>query len=153
MRSGPNEISNLNLDDDHDENFNYWKQQVILSCKKIFALAQQCVSNNPSLKKVVIVKRPPRFDSEVAAHLSNYGNNMLDEIWMRSGRPENIEIVTQEIECQGEDLIQSYGNPNDKQFDGIHLRGPQAIPYMTRSFIKMVVKSFPDLKSSHPKNL
>ena len=78
---------------------------------------------------------------------------MLDEIWMRNGKPENIEITKQDIECQGNDLVQSYGNPNNKNFDGIHLRGPQAIPYMTRSFVNMLVNSFPQLKSSNPKNL
>ena len=57
-----------------------------------------------------------------------------------------IEIAKQEIECQGNDLIESYGNPNARNFDGIHLRGKQAVPYMTRSFIKMLTDLYPHLK-------
>ena len=65
LNSGPNEISNLNLNYDYNQNMEYWKEQVYLASKKTYDLTQDSLKNNCNLKKVVIVKRPIRFDSKM----------------------------------------------------------------------------------------
>ena len=147
MNSGPNEISNLNLKDDYNSNIDYWRQQLFLSSKHTFDLAMNSIKNNPNLRKVVIVKRPKRFDPTIAAHLSEFGNSVLDDLWMRYNCPRQIVVAKMDIECEGADMAQSYGTPGSPGFDGIHLRGPQAVPYMTRAFVKMLTDNFPLLKS------
>ena len=79
---------------------------------------------------------------------------------MRDNCPENIAITKMDIECEGNNFYESYGNPNSSSFDGIHLRGSQKVPYMTRSFVKMITKTFPYLNpvnknktNNNPKNL
>ena len=110
MNCGPNEISNLDLKGNYDKNINTWKEEIYSSTKKMFDLAQNSLKNNPNLKKVVLVKRPPRFDSKIAAHLSEFGNNILDDLWMRRNGPKNIVISKQVLESSDFDLIQSYGH-------------------------------------------
>ena len=147
MNSGPNEISNLNLKDDYNTNIDYWRQQVFLSSKHTFDLAINSIKNNPNLRKVVIVKRPTRFDSKIAANLSEFGNSVYDDLWMRYNCPRQIVVTKMDVECEGADMFQSYGTPGSTGFDGIHLRGPQAVQYMTRAFVKMLTNNFPLLKS------
>ena len=117
LNSGPNEISNLNLKDDYNTNIDYWRQQVFLSSKHTFA-----------------------------ANLSEFGNSVFDDLWMRPNCPRQIVVAKMDIECEGADMAQSYGTPGSRGFDGIHLRGPQAVQYMTRSFVKMLTNTFPELK-------
>ena len=139
--------ANLNLNDDYKTNIDYWRQQVFLSSKHTFDLALDSIKNNPELRKVVIVKRPRRFDSTLAAHLSEFGNSVFDDLWLRHNCPRRIVVTKMDIECEGADFAQSFGTPGSRGFDGVHLRGPQAVPYMTRSLVKMLTSTFPHLKS------
>ena len=61
-------------------------------------------------------------------------------------------ITKLDIECEGEDMLKSYGDPKSQNFDGIHMRGSQAIPHMTRSFVKMLTKTFPHLNPTNKLN-
>ena len=70
-----------------------------IASKQTFDIALNSIKNNPHLQKVVLVKRPPRFDSPIAAHLSDFGNNVLDDLWMRNNCPLKIVIKQMDIEC------------------------------------------------------
>ena len=45
----------------------------------MYDLADWCLKAYPSLESVIIVKRPPRYDNRVNAHLSEYANSVLDD--------------------------------------------------------------------------
>ena len=69
LSCGPNEISNLDTTLNYSENIDEWRNKVGQSSVKMFQLAQWCLQKYTSLKSVVIVKRPPRYDNRVKAHL------------------------------------------------------------------------------------
>ena len=69
--------------------------------------------------------------------LSEYGNNLLDELWMTNGCPKNIIIASQPLDCSGELRESRFGKPSDKSFDGIHMRGRLAVQHYTASLINV----------------
>ena len=122
------------------------KEKVYQSSEKIIRLASECLDRHPSLQKVVIVKRPPRYDSRINAYLSEFANDVLDDLWLRMGSPHKIVIGKQELECEGELRFQRFGNPNFANYDGIHMRGKLALQHMTMTYINMLTGLFPHLK-------
>ena len=111
----------------------------------MYQLAEWCLSAYPSLTKVIIVKRPPRYDNIIKAHLSEFANNTLDEIWMRKGSNRRIVISRQDLECDGDLRVQRYGDSFHNNYDGVPMKGKFAIQHMTRTFINMMTKIFPHL--------
>ena len=112
-------------------------------------LAEWCLRSYTSLKSVVIVKRPPRYDDRIKAHLSKYANGILDDL-LKEIKNMRIVVSRQKLTCDGYLKIQRYGNPSFQNYDGIHLNWKLAVQHMTKSFIDMMVDIFPHLK---PNNL
>ena len=46
----------------------------------MYNLAERCLDNYPSLRTVIIVKRPPRFDEKITSDLSEFANEFLDDL-------------------------------------------------------------------------
>ena len=69
LSCGPNEITNINTTLNYRENIEEWRHKVAQSSVKIVQLAEWCLRNYTSLQSVVIVKRPPRYDDRIKAHL------------------------------------------------------------------------------------
>ena len=69
--------------------------------------------------------------------LSEYGNNLLDQIWMT-----NIVIASQSLECSGELRVARFGLPSSKGYDGIHMRGKMAVQHYTASMINVLLDVF-----------
>ena len=116
MQAGSNEISNINVKSP-PLNITLWERKVEESRRKVFKLAQKSLKNNPSLKKVLILKSLPRFDpstvdpSSIKSKLNNFGNAVYDSMWLKSGCPKNIQIVDQQLDCQGPLREKRFGNP------------------------------------------
>ena len=140
LSSGPNEISNMNTNLNYEQNIDKWRQKACESSVKLFNLAKWCLEAYPSLKNVVIVKRPPRYDDKIKAHLSALANSTLDDMWRKTGSPNNIHVSHQDLDCDGYLRIQRFGNPNYHNYDGIHMRGKLAVQHMTMTFINMLVE-------------
>ena len=147
LSAGPNEVSNLNTSTEYSMNINEWRNKVANSSEKLYDLAEWSLNAFPSLEKVIIVKRPPRYDDRIKAELSEYANYALDDIWKRRGANKNIVIAKQDLECDGLLRVQRYGNPTYHNYDGVHMRGKMAVQHMTRSFIQMLTNIFPHLKT------
>ena len=152
LSCGPNEVSNLNTNLDYSKNIEDWRKRVKVSSVKMYELAEWCLSAYPSLEKVVIVKRPPRYDNAIKAHLSEFANNTLDEIWKEKGSNRNIAISRQDLDCDGDSRFRVYGDPFYNNYDGVHMRGKLAIQLMTRTFINMMTKIFPHLKPENQRH-
>ena len=158
LQAGEMEISNLPvnaaiLDTNKDISVykREWFNQVEEDTKKIFAVAEDAVKQNPNLH-VVVVKKFPRFDRgstdvlSLKPTLSNYANGVLDQLWLKAGSPENIQIseINLNIEKPGylKDII--YGSSNSENYDGVHLRGSGAcrhLNYRAKQVLKPIVSA------------
>ena len=73
--------------------------------KKIFDIADAASAQDESIESVVIIKRLPRFDkgpkdiSRLKSDLSDYGNQVYDQQFMKRGRPEKGGIVELDLKC------------------------------------------------------
>ena len=148
IQAGTNEISNINVEFP-SLNIKQWENKVQDSRTKVYQLAQKSLKDNPRLKKVIIVKSPPRFDpstvdpSSIKAKLNKFGNTLYDSMWLKNGCPKNIEIVDQHLDCQGPLREKRFGNPgvvghDGRPWDGIHMRGKMAVKHYTNSLVRIV---------------
>ena len=110
LHSGPNEISNLDTSASYVDNIRSWQLKVQKTQQTLFTLAKQCLEIFPSLKRVVIVKQIPRYDSYVKAHLSRFANNVLEDLWMKDGG-NKIVVAGQDLECDC--LLYTSPSPRD----------------------------------------
>ena len=122
----------------------------------MFHLAQSSLKNNSNLKRVILVKSLPRYDSNyvdpnsIKSKLNQFGNTLYNTLWMQSGCPSNILIVDQHLDCQGPLREKRFGNPafighDGKPWDGIHMRGRLAMRHYTNSFIRILSELSPSL--------
>ena len=120
----------------------------------MFKLAEDSLKNNPELKKVIILKSPPRYDSSavdpcsIKSMLNQFGNTLYTNMWMGRGCPIDISIEDQNFECHGPLREKRYGNPDylgydGKPWDGIHMRGRLAVTHYTNSIIRILSGSIP----------
>ena len=111
LEGGVNEISNMNTKKDFIDNIDSWKKEVADDSLNLYQLAEKSLAENPSLKKVIILKRIFRCDDNVKESLSQYANSVYDELWLRRGRPSGIYIADQKLQCDGALRVQRYGDP------------------------------------------
>ena len=117
-----------------------------LTTLQTYELAEKSLLENPNLKRAIIVKQTPRYDDSVKMYLSDYANQVLDDIWKSKGCPNKIVISSLDLHCDGELRYQRYGDMNQGNYDGVHLRGPLAGQHMTMKFIKMITDIYPHLR-------
>ena len=121
-----------------------WFDKVEKDSYNLFEVAEQALKKSKSLKKVIIVKRLPRYDSNtddilgIKPQLSNFANICYDQLWVKKGRPNNIQIV----ELDGLDSTDYLRNivygENTGNYDGLHLRGPHAARHFTYRAVQAV---------------
>lgn len=73
----------------------------IESSEATFNLAQTALKNNPSIQKVIIMKRIPRYGNEIRAELTKYGNFVYHKLFEQYGSPANIILGDPKLECYG----------------------------------------------------
>ena len=152
LQSGCNEITNLNCETNPAENAAFWEQVVYLSSEKLYDLAKRCVAQQNGLK-VIILARLPRYDlssvdpKHIKNKLTHYGNNVLTNLWMKDGCPDNILIADQNLGCYGELRNKRFGHEEESFFDGIHMRGPLAMQHYTNSVLRIFKESQPSLQN------
>ena len=143
IETGSIEITNLDTSKNPNENMELWKQTVQIATENIMTLAKQSIDENPFLKGVVIMKRTPRYDPEeidpyaIKSKLSNYGNNLYDQIWQRMGCPDKIIIGENNLTCYGALKDKRFGHPEAPLFDGIHLLGELGGAHYTGAVLKV----------------
>ena len=135
LQGGTNEVSNLDVSQNVTENIEPLKAEVRKSSEKMFELAQKSLAENRHLEKVIILKRIFRCDlpkddpSQIKSRLSEYGNRVLEDIYLSKGCPKNISISYQPLECQGAMRVSRYGSPSAKNYDGVHMRGQLGVQH------------------------
>ena len=164
LQGGCNEISNVKISPrPQPEQVKQWEDKIQKSRSKMFRLAEDSLRNNPELKKVIILKSPPRYDSpavdpcSIKAKLNEFGNTLYTNMWMEKGCPNDISIEDQHFECHGPLREKRYGNPDyvgydGKPWDGIHMRGRLAVTHYTNSIIRILSGSIPPVHDMRKSN-
>ena len=169
LQTGSIEISNIDVNQavmdpkkEIDQYRKEWFAKVEEDSSNLFDIAEDALKHASNLKKVVIIKRLPRFDRSrddilgIKSQLSKYGNNCYDQQYIKRGRPENIRIVELNgLEPAGylRDIV--YGNVNKEHYDGIHLRGKHASRHFTFravQAIKSIINCLPNPNLPRQKN-
>ena len=145
LEGGVNEISNIDTSQDFIANIDVWKQKVATDSINIYELAEESLAKHQHLKKVIILKRIFRCDDTAKESLSKYANSVYDDIWIRKGRPSNICIADQQLECHGNLRSVRYGHPQYDNYDGVHMRGRLSTQHFTRSIIDVFTAVYPEL--------
>ena len=153
LQGGTNEVSNLDVSGISVEKIEALKEEIKVSSEKLFYLAEQSLAGNKNLENVIIFKRMFRCDilkndsTQIKNNLSEFGNRVLEDIWLSKGCPKNIQIVQQALECKGELRISRFGFPSAQGYDCIHMRGKLAVQHYTRSVIDALLGVMPNFSS------
>ena len=141
LESGNIEITDLRTNDammdtrKQLENYKQdWFNKVEQDSINLFHIAENALEQNKELEKVVILKRLPRYDRSstdllaIKSELSTFANSVLDQQWIKRGSNKQIKVVEIDLKCSESKHLKNiiYGNINDANYDGIHLRGKAA---------------------------
>jgi hypothetical protein len=154
LQGGTNEVSNLDVTGDIGVKMEAMKEEIKISSEKLFILAEESLKNNEGLEKVIILKRVFRCDpvkndpSQIRDKMSEYGNRVLEDMWLAKGCPKNIVIASQPLECDGPLRISRYGYPSSREYDGIHMRGKMAVQHYTGSVINVLMDNLCGFEAS-----
>ena len=149
IETGANVISNLDLNLDHEQHMESWKEQIYKDSETTINLAQKALSNHESPRKVIIMKRLPSYDNNIRADLTKYGNFIYEKLWIENGCPNNILIGDNNFECFGNLRDLRYGDKNSQVCDNIHLRGILGETHFTNAVVCVFKLAFPLLQSNN----
>ena len=152
------DITNLDANSQTTENKNKLQHEARLSSQNIFNLAERSLYDNPSLRKVVIMEHPPRFDlpdgdpHHVKPNLAKLANIHLGQLWLNSSLKEKIIIGRHSLESSGVGAahFRRYQNSFTGRYDGVHLYGQTGHTDYTNSVKTILSLALP---ISHPNNL
>ena len=145
LESGNIEITNLKVNEamlDTKKDINTYKKEWFEKTEKnsedLFNVAEEATKKHPNLK-VVIVKRLPRYDRSstdllnIKSNLSQFGNSVYDQVWLKRGSPSNIKIVELNLGCKESPHLRKiiYGDQKHNAYVGYHLRGDFASRHFT----------------------
>ena len=144
LQGSTTDITNLDTSAGLTGNIEFYKQEVLIASQNMISAARNIILRNPSVEKVLILDRTPRFDppstdpSSLKPKLSLYANQML------RGLLENCDVKDSIVICSHslpENFQQNlYGNPDSHGFDGTHLAGVDGKNHYTRSLCNILQK-------------
>ena len=162
IQAGSVDITNLKTEAPNANDYlEYYKQKTIISSENIFQAAVNAESKYPELKKIVLMKQTPRYDSSTSnppglkPYLSQLFNDNLDKLF-KSTQTMKIIIGNHNLDCHGGVFEARYRNCQTKKFDGIHLYGPSGVKAYTASVLnilssaQLVVKTPPKYYDQYP---
>ena len=157
LQAGSVDISNLNTRGNGTEHFDYFSQETIKSAENVFQVAETSLKNHPQLKKVVIMKQIPRYDTEhsdplqIKPALSEIYNNKLSDLWLHSALREKIFVGSHDrIACTGGIREARYKCTQSGRFDGVHLYGPSGMKTYTNSVLQILKNAALIPNDCHP---
>ena len=121
------------------------------AAEKVIAVSNRIISENPSVEKVVILDYIPRYDANendphgLKAKLANYSNSVIKDIVKSSPSNAKIMIGHHSFSCNAD----TYGNPMETRFDGIHMNGPMGTSGYTLSILNIISDIIPVTKPLH----
>ena len=122
-----------------------WNKKTVKSAKNYFRVAEEALEENPTLKKIVLLNRIPRFDSmnmdplQIKHQLSNLANHEYTKLHSKSQFRERIIIGKHNIENSAFSREQTYGKAGFGRFDGLHMVGKNGRTAFTNSLENILV--------------
>ena len=144
---GSVDISNLDTNTDPEKNIPALRETVIASAHKLFSIAETVLSNYPAIRKVVLMKRTPRYDPaendpmSLKPQLSSLADSVSFGIWCDSKFKDRLILGGQDIPSSDIEHRDVFGNPQEQDYDGLHMRGPAGRTFLTRSIQKVLMKA------------
>ena len=144
LQSGSVDITNLDTKSKPHENTEYFKQEVIISARNIFNVAETALAIQPSLTKVIIMNQTPRYDEKAVDPLllkpvlAQLFNNTLMESWMNSKFKAKLMIGIHNLECSGGVKEARFRDLKNRKHDGLHMYGPSGRKAYTISVLDIL---------------
>ena len=117
----------------------------------MFSLAVTSLQNNSSLKKVVIMEHPPRFDTQgvdptsIKPKLAKLANATLNQLRNKSVLKDKIVIGRHCLNSQGIGLTHSDRyESNQGKYDGVHFYGKNGTKDYTNSVKNILLDALPN---------
>ena len=158
IQAGSVDITNLKTNVEPSKNSEYFKQVAVMSANNLFSACERAVGENPNLKKVVLMKQPPRYDPvtvdpcSIKPVLSELFNSTLVQCWMSSKLKDRIFLGSHNIDCTGGIREARYRETQTGRFDGLHLLGSSGKKAYTNSVLNILNLAEmvdPDFNHSH----
>ena len=144
VQAGSVDITNLKTKVEPTKHFEYFRQEAVVSAKNLFSACENALKQNPNLKKVVVMKQTPRYDtleadpSSLKPILSQLFNNSLTESWMTSKLKYRIFVGSHNIDCTGSIREARYRSTKTGFYDGLHLYGSSGRKAYTNSVMSIL---------------
>ena len=112
----------------------------------MFTEVSNALNKNPGLKKAIILKHIPRYDSKrndphsLKASLSKLYNDTLVQNWLESNLKDRILIGNHDLDCQGAVLNSRYRNLQKNLYDGVHMYGSSGKKAYAESILNILRK-------------
>ena len=123
-------------------------QNVIVSCKNMFTIAENALRNHKNLTKVVLLEHSPRFDNQdidpigLKHELAKFANVTYGQLWLTSPLKDKIKIGSHKLNCLDDSqFFETYSDARTHRFDGVHLYGKYGRQAYTNSLLD-VLKCF-----------
>ena len=132
-----------------------YQQKAILSSKNMFSLAQASLENNPSLKRIILMEHPSRFDRieddpiSLKPKLAKIANATLGQLWMSSPLKNKIVIGNHSLVSSGDGdaHFSRYQHSNTGRYDGVHFYGQKGCRDYTDSVKSILMLALTELNS------
>ena len=99
------------------------------SARNMVEILEKARTDNPSLRKVIILEQLPRTDRVVLSNLSKLYNNTLRELVAAAPSNSNCQMIVanhSSLDPTSEDMKSAlFGPPSSRSTDEIHLRGSE----------------------------
>ena len=142
-----------------EQNLALFREEIFSTTAKMFSIAESALHSHKELEKVIILKRPPRFDKvsadplQLKPQLSSLGNAFLFDLWCNSSYKNKIILGDHSIPHTLDDAHHLvYGHPDDPHYDGYHLRGPHGRKILQES-IKCILNKAGMMKTQQQNKL
>ena len=143
VQAGSTDITDLKTGGDNPERFSeYYKQEVVMSATNLFTSVSNALVKNPRLKKIVLMKQIPRYDTAstdpkaVKAALALLFNDTLVRLWLDSPHKDRLVLGNHRLECSGG--IKESRYRLHKKYDGVHMFGQSGAKAYTESVLMLL---------------
>ena len=144
MMSSPTvDITNTDTKDKMEE-------KAVQSSKNMMYIAEQALARKSgSLKQVIIMEHPPRFDG-VRSHLAQVANSALKHLHLKSPSKDRIVIGQHSLESSGVGPTHQarYQDYHTGRYDGVHLYGRTGAKDYTDSVNTMLLMALPETRTT-----
>lgn len=128
------------------DNTEYFKQEVVVSCKNVFSVAHEALEKNQNLVKVIISEHSPRYDQlnvdpiSLKPALAKFANTTFNNLWMESPWKSKIIVAAHNLQCDVKTRDERFTHEGTNRYDGIHAYSQSGKAAFTRSLIGILVK-------------